>query len=167
MSVDDVDLVTPDDDGASRAAREGRDLAVLANSLERGVEVVDLVQRTDFGLVGEQDVDVALDELEEGAPVAVHAKRIGQRERDDAPAVVRDRRRHPERLLGPGRIEQIALEVEDLSPGNQPGVDVVRAERYGGSEKGPHRALSVRRDHDQAAARGRSIGGWRRIVFDA
>src|SRR5439155_284402 len=85
MSVDDVDLVAPDDHRASRAPREGRDLAVLASVLERSVEVVDLVQRADLGLIGEQDVDVALDELEERVPMTVHAKGIGQRERDDPP----------------------------------------------------------------------------------
>src|SRR5262249_59207933 len=60
MSVDDVDLVASDDHGASRAPREGGDLAVLASVLERGVEIVDLVQRADLSLIGEQDVDVAL-----------------------------------------------------------------------------------------------------------
>src|SRR5207253_8870720 len=69
MSVDDVDLVAPDDHRASRAPREGRDLAVLASGLERRVEAVDLVQREDRGLIGEEDVHAGLDELEERVPM--------------------------------------------------------------------------------------------------
>ena len=47
-----------DDDRALLAAGEGRDLAVLADLLERVVEVVDLVERADLVLVREQDVDL-------------------------------------------------------------------------------------------------------------
>src|SRR5690349_21937095 len=62
LRVDEVDLLTTHDQRALRATGQRRDLAVVVDTLQRGVEVVDLVQRADLGLVGEQDVDLAVDQ---------------------------------------------------------------------------------------------------------
>ena len=60
--------------------------------LGRLVEVVDLVEHRDLVLVGEQHVDVGLDQLEELGAVALDAERIGERERDPAAGLARERR---------------------------------------------------------------------------
>src|SRR5262249_35694980 len=64
MDADDVHVPATDDDRAALAARERRDLAVLAHLLQRGVEIVGLVERADLDLVLEQDVHVPLDPIE-------------------------------------------------------------------------------------------------------
>ena len=53
----------------------------------RGVEVVDLVEHRDLVLVGEQDVDRVLDQLEEFVAVAFDAEGVRERERDLAPGL--------------------------------------------------------------------------------
>ena len=47
---------------------------MVVDPLQRVVEVVDLVERRDLGFVGEQDVDLVLDELEELVAVPVDAE---------------------------------------------------------------------------------------------
>ena len=80
---------------------------------ERVVEVVDLVERRDLGLVGEEDVDVGLDEVEELVAVALDAERVGQRERDPAG---RRRARCAAAMrnasLRRGLVPEVALEVQ-------------------------------------------------------
>ena len=95
-----------------------------ADFLQCGVEVAHLIQRADLGLVGEQDVDVALDQVEEGVAMPVHAEGIGQRERDLAPRRVRQAGRRTEGFLSIRRIEEIALEVDDLRARDEARVDV-------------------------------------------
>ena len=56
-------------------------------------EVGGLVERADLGLVGEEDVDVAVDELAKGRAVAPDAERVGEAERHLAPGGVGDRTR--------------------------------------------------------------------------
>src|SRR5690606_5505427 len=53
--IDDVQLLTTDYDAAGRAPREGREAAIASGQLAGFVEVVHLVERLDFHLVGEQD----------------------------------------------------------------------------------------------------------------
>jgi hypothetical protein len=66
---------------------------VAADPRQRGVEIVDLVERADLGLVGEQDVDVVLEQLQERGAMPIDAERIGQRERDLASRAVGDSNR--------------------------------------------------------------------------
>ena len=47
---------------------------------QRRVERVDLEERADLGLVGEDDVDVAVEQLEELGPVRSTQNAVGQRE---------------------------------------------------------------------------------------
>ena len=76
VGIDDVDLVAGDDDRTALGASQRGDGAVMTDLLEGSVKIRDLVQRTDLVLVGEQDVDLALDEPQEIFAVAVHAERI-------------------------------------------------------------------------------------------
>src|SRR5258705_10427330 len=116
-------LAAAHDHRAVGAAGERGDLAVPAHAGEGGVEAVDLVERADLRLVGEQDVHVVLDEVEEGLAVPTHAERIRQREGDLAAGGVGDGRGRPEGLLGLGRIEEIALEIEDPAAGEKASAD--------------------------------------------
>ena len=49
---------------------------MAAHLLERGIEVVDLVQRADLGFVGEEHVDLVGDEITELFPVPFHTERV-------------------------------------------------------------------------------------------
>ena len=93
---------------------ERGDLAAAADLLERVVELGDPIERGDLGLVGEQDVDVVLDEVEELVAVPLDAERVGQRERHTVSRVVRGARRLAERVLRLRLVPQVALEEEHL-----------------------------------------------------
>ena len=86
--------------------------------------------------------------------MALDAERIGERERELAPAPCGDRAGFQEGLLGRGRIPEVALQVHDLAARDQRFVDVVGRELAARAEVSVHRALRVARHEDQAA-RGR------------
>ena len=107
------------DDRALLAPRQGRDLAMAAHGAERRVEILGLVERADFGLVGEEDVDMAGDERAELGAVALDAEGVGQGQADLAPGAVGELRRLLERRLGARWIEQVALEIGHLCRGDE------------------------------------------------
>ncbi len=82
FGVDDVHFVAADDDGALLAAREAGDLGMAADVLQGFVEVGDLVEGEDLSLVGEEDVDVVVDQLDELVAEAVDAEGVGGGEGD-------------------------------------------------------------------------------------
>ena len=84
MRLDDMNLVTLHDDAASLRARQRRDGAILAHPLHSLVEMRDLIERGDLPLIGEDDVDVVADELEERVAMAVDAEAIGERDGNQA-----------------------------------------------------------------------------------
>src|SRR5262249_6295271 len=109
------------------AARDHRKPRILAQRIERGVEVGGLIQAVQFAFVGENEVDGAgADEIEEFRAITVDAERIRQGQRDVAVGVMRNLRRLEEGLLGVRRIPEVTLEIDDLSGRNGIGVDVVR-----------------------------------------
>ena len=65
-------------------------------------------------LVGEQDVDVAPDQVQELGPVPLDTERVRERQRHLAPGFLGDLRGLPERGLRFRSVEQIALEIDDL-----------------------------------------------------
>src|SRR5690242_13903594 len=69
---DGVLLAIGEDNAALFAAGQRGDRDMAAHRLRRR-EVVGLVQRADLGLIGEQDIDLALDKLAEGGPMAADA----------------------------------------------------------------------------------------------
>src|SRR5437899_10841596 len=152
---------------APYAARERRYLAVTADALQRGVEVAHLRERADLGLVGEQDVHVVLDEVEERGAMPVDAEGIRERQRDLPPGRVGEAGGHTKRVLGGRRVEEVALQIEDAPAGDEPRIDVAGAELRRRAETGAHRALRVRRHHDEAAAGGRPARRRRRRVAHA
>src|SRR5262249_59575128 len=100
VGVDHVDPGAARDDRASLTASQRRYLALSADALERGVEIVDSIEGADLRFVGHQDVDMVLDEIEKCLAMSIDAEWIGQRERDLSARRVRQARRFAERLLG-------------------------------------------------------------------
>src|SRR3546814_10995842 len=65
----------------------------------------DLPERADLRLVGEEDVDMVLDQLAKGGTMAIDAERVGERQRHLAAGLAGDRRGLEERLLGQRRVQ--------------------------------------------------------------
>jgi len=84
LGVDDVYLVVADDDRALLRSRQCRDPAVVAYLLQSGVEGVLTIERDDLVLVGEEDVNVMLNQMLRiaGQPISLQA---GYRYYADAP----------------------------------------------------------------------------------
>ena len=82
LGGNDVGLIARDDHGAFFRARQGGDLAMPAHHLQGRVEIINLVERGDFLFVGEQDIDLVFDQIEEFVAPTLDAKRIRQAERD-------------------------------------------------------------------------------------
>ena len=87
--------------------------------------------------------------------MAVDAERVGQRQRDLAPGRVRVPRGHPERFLGAGRIEQVALEIEDAGAGDHLRIDVLGPR----CADAPRNVLSVRCASGVTRMRQRPVAG--------
>ena len=86
--------------------------------------------------------------------MAIDAERVRQRQRHLPSGGVRGRRGATEGALRGGRVEQVAFQVGHRRIGHQRLGHVGFVEADAGAEIGVHRALSVRRDHDQAARGG-------------
>ena len=132
---------------------------MAAHLLERGIEVVDLVQRADLGLVGEEHVDLVGDEITELLPVPVHTERVGQGERDLAVRAACGGRRLPDGVLRRRLVPEVSLEVGHRGAGDEGGVDVVGTDERRRPEVRALRALRVRCHHHEATARRRSGSG--------
>src|SRR3546814_1681398 len=78
--VDDMHLLAAQDHRALFRTGQRRDIDVMAHMLQRLVEVGDLVERFDLGLVGEQDVDVVFGQMLEFVAVAVDAEAVRSEE---------------------------------------------------------------------------------------
>ena len=160
-------LVTGHDHRAFLAARERRDLTRVVHPLQRVVEMVHLVERGDLHLVGEEHIDLVVDELEELATVSVDAEAVRQRERDAVAGVVGNACRFTEGLAGGSLVPQVPLEVEHLGTRDEVVVDVVRAELGRRAEKRAHGAVGVGGDHHEAASGRRAAGDGEGLELDA
>ena len=80
------DLLRRDDERAARAQRHRGDIGAAPQFRDGCFEPVGLEQGRDLGLVGEQDVDVPVHEIQERAAVALHAERVREREAHFPPA---------------------------------------------------------------------------------
>jgi puromycin-sensitive aminopeptidase len=123
------------------------------------VEIIHLVERADLGLVGEEDVDVPLDELEELHPMAVDAESVGQRKRHRGGRIGRGRHHGAEGVLRVGFVPEIPLDVNDPGGRDDRQIDIVRVQLARHTERRVHRALRIGRDADQTASRARLSGG--------
>ena len=113
-------------------------------------------------LVGEQDVDLAVQQLEELALVALHAERVGQGQGHERVGGVGHLHGPAHGGLGRAQVPQVALEVHDLRPGHELLVEVLGPEGRGHPQVGGHRPLAVVGDEHQAPPRGPVVAGVRR-----
>ena len=81
-------ILAGEDFRAFLAARQHRDLGLAAHRGGGLLEILRLVERADLGLVGEEDVDMAADQVAEIGAVAIDAERIGEGEADFAAGLV-------------------------------------------------------------------------------
>src|SRR5438874_13124263 len=81
---DGVLLAIGQDDAAALAPGQRGDRDMAAHRLRRCGEVVSLVQRADLRLVGEQDIDLALDQFAERGAMPPDTERVGEAQRDPA-----------------------------------------------------------------------------------
>ena len=77
-------------DAALGAAGQRRDRDMAAHRRGRGGEILGLVERADLRLVGEQDVDMAVDQIAKRGAMALDAERVGQAQRHPAAGGVGD-----------------------------------------------------------------------------
>src|ERR1051325_7470047 len=66
-----------EDEAAIGATGQCRDPDMAAHRGGGGGKILGLVERADFGFVGEQDVDVPGDQFAKGGAVAIDAERVG------------------------------------------------------------------------------------------
>ena len=166
VRLDAMLAVAGDDDRTLFAPGQCRDLGMAANPVQCCLEVVDLIERTDFRFVGEEDIDMV-------RPPARGTRRDNDPRRTDRtatglPSVPRRARswRPCGRLPGARRIEQIAFEIGHLRGRDEVGIDILGPQFDAGAEIGVHGALRVGRDQDQAARGGGSARQRRGVERD-
>jgi len=145
------DLVTCHDGGSEWPAGDDRQRTVPTNRRDRRFESVGLVERAQFVLVGEQDVDFVFDQGPKIVTVSIDTETVGQCQRHLPSGTVSDPRCVPEGFFRIVAVEEIALHVQDSAVGHDCFVDVVGAQVRRNPQVGVHRALSVGCDHDDAA----------------
>ncbi len=157
FGVDRDDRVPSDDRRAQRTARHHGERTVAPHGRDGGFEVLGLVQRTEFVLVREENVDLVLDQRTKVVPVTIDAETVGQRERHLPSGTVGDARRMAEGLLGVVAIEEVALHVEHATGSHHFLVDVGRTQIRRHAEIRVHGALRVGSHDDDAASGGNVV----------
>ena len=99
-----------------------------------------------------------LHQFAERRAVAIDAERVRQGQRHLLSGRMRGSRGAKERALRGGGVEQVTFEVGHGSIRHEGLGHIGFVEADAGAEIGVHRALSVRRDHDQAARGGGATG---------
>src|SRR5690348_16470609 len=147
------------DEAAGRAAgqRGNRDMASYG-SRSLG-EIIGLVKRADLGFIGEQNVDMTVDQVAERRAMPSDAERVGKAERQLAARGMGYGRRLAKCFLRVRRVEEIAFEISNPGGSDDLGVDVGGSEIDAGAEIGVHCLLTVGGDEDQAARRAWPCGG--------
>src|SRR6516164_5006474 len=124
----------------------------------RGSEIVGFIERADLGLVSEQNVDMAIDEIAKRCEVPLYAERVGKAECHLAARGMGNSGRFAEGVLCLRRVEKIALKIGDSSSSHNLRVDVIGPEIDTGAEIGVHRSLAVGGHENQTARGGRAAG---------
>ena len=144
---------------ARRAPGErGQDPGLL-DGTQGVVEAGRAEQQGDLVLVGEQDVDVTVEQLEELALVALHAERVGDAQGHEGVRRVGHLDGTAHGGYGRTQVPQIALEVDHLGPGDEGLVEVLRSQGRRHAQVGRHGPFPVLGDIDQASSRGPVVGG--------
>src|SRR5215472_14856841 len=126
-----------------RATGQSGDRDMTTNRRCGRAKIIRLVQRADFGFVGEQNVDMPIDEVAECRPVPSNAKRIGKAQRHLPPRGMGNGGRFAEGFLCQRRVEKVTFEVGYPGGGDQVDVNIGRPELGTGTKIGVHRALPV------------------------
>src|SRR6266436_5912686 len=121
-----------------------------AHDGSRGSEIVRLIKRADLDFVGEENIDLSVDEVAKCRAMPGDTERVRKGERDFAPRGMSDRRGFAESFLRLRRVEEVTFEIGDLCSGNNVRVDIGGPESGAGAEIGVHRPLPVGSDEDQA-----------------
>ena len=127
----------------------------------RTVVRVDPEEHGDLFLVPEQDVHVVDQQVEELPLVAPDAERVRQGQRHGALGGMRRRRGVAHRLLGGRHVPQVALEGDDGSAGDERRGHSLWRQGRRGSQIGPHGAIGVFGDEDDAPPRAEPVTGRR------
>lgn len=144
-------LPAGENDRAFFTARQHGNFDVLADGAHGVLEAFLHVERFDFFLIGEEDVHVVFDQPQEVGTVTIHAKRIGQGERDAVAVLMRHFCGADKGVLGLLAVEQIPFQIGNARIGNHGFVKVVCAQLHAGPQESVHRALGVWRHKDKAA----------------
>src|SRR5262245_55592399 len=78
------------DDAAPLGAGQHGDLAIGSRKFASSVEIGCLIERRDFGFVGEHDVDLVSDQIQKAVAMAIDAKGIGERDGRFSAGLARD-----------------------------------------------------------------------------
>ena len=147
---DRVALIAREHQGAQLTAGQGRHLAAAAHLINSLLKAVRLVEGGDLHFVGEQHIDMAIDQLLEALAVPFDAESIGEGEGHLAPLGADQLGRGNEGPLGGFAVPEVALQIEQLGVGHHLQVQVGRIQADGGPQVGAHRALGIGGDQDQA-----------------
>ena len=148
------DLVASHDRCAERAPGHDGESTVASNRRDGRLEVLGLVERAQFVLIGEEDVDFVLDESPEVGAMTIDAETVRQRQRHLTSGTVGDPRRVSEGLLGVVTVEEISLHVEDTTGRHHVFVDIGSAQIRRHAEVSVHGSLRIGCDHDDATTSG-------------
>ena len=147
------------DHAALGRARQGGDAAPLPGTFHNAVEVFRLEQRRGFVFVGEQDVHILVEKMQELVAEAADAEAVGQGQRDTASCPLHGGDGLARGVLGGFLVPQIAFDIEDTGLGHVFLVHVIGGQLAAGAQIGIHAALAVRRHRDQAGGGGGTLRG--------
>jgi hypothetical protein len=121
-----------------------------------------------LSLVGEDQIDrAAPHQLEKFAAIAIHTKRIRQRQRDLAAGLMGNRRRLHKGFLGAFGVPQITFQINERGSGDLICIDIGRHQLLRRAEIGVHRTLAIGRHQNIRAAGRRTVAGGLCLEGDA
>ncbi len=142
-----------DDHAALRPPGDGGEHPGLGQGADGRVEARGAEEQHDLVLVGEEDLEVAVEQLEELVAVVLDAERVGQAQRHRRVVAMGDLDGLAHGRLGRGLLPEVALEVGDLGRGQVALVKVDGPEVGGHAEVGGHGALGVARSRARGSGR--------------
>jgi len=107
--------VRRNDDRPGVATSKASDRAMSCHPTSCFLEVVNLVERANFILIREENVDVMFDDLKEFGTMAIDAEAVGKRERHPSSCTCRPAHHIAKCALGRGFVPQISLEIDNAS----------------------------------------------------
>ena len=122
---------------------------MAAHVLQRGVEIIDLIERFDLLLVAKKNIGMIGDQHLECVAMPIDAERVRQGNRYLMSGVVSGVRRLDKRGLRTRRVKEIALHVDDLGGLDRLLANIGGREMRRRAEIGAHGALRIGRDQNE------------------